>query len=244
MINKDGFAKFLKAGGRTEDVADRVFRLVQVFAEFQYGRNHVALDSATESDLDAFIEFVEQEQERLPKHDSIIPSANSYLWALRYYYQFSQNKNLAAYVAMQRQKRIKRKPFPLKDFRGIQPEQVAALAAANIQNTSQMLKAGKTAGDRQRLAKQTGLPLEAILELVKLSDLARIPGVKGIRARLYHDAGFDTLEKLAQCRVDEVLQVTQDFVQRTGFDGIAPLPAEVSFTIKTARSLPALVEYE
>jgi hypothetical protein len=244
MINKEGFQKFLKKGGRTDNVADRVIRLVQVFAEFQYGRNRAALDSATESDLDAFIEYVDQEQAQLPKHDSIIPSAKSYLWALRYYYRFSQNKNLAAYAAIQREKRIKRKPFLLKDFRGVDSEHIAALTAINIKNTSQMLKAGKTGGDRKQLAQKTGIPEKKILELVKLSDLARIPGIKNIRARLYHDAGIDTVEKLANSQVEKVLQVTQDFVRKTGFDGIAPLPAEASYSIKTAASLPVLVKFD
>ena len=33
---------------------------------------------------------------------------------------------------------------------------------------------------------------DVILELVKLSDLARIPGVKGVRARLYCGEFFKT----------------------------------------------------
>jgi hypothetical protein len=33
------------------------------------------------------------------------------------------------------------------------------------------------------------------------------------------------------------------FVDRTGFDGIAPLPKEVAFSVATARRLPRLVEY-
>lgn len=243
MKHNQNFREFLKRGGRTDEVAERVVRLVKVFADFQYGRNRSTPESATESDLDAFIEFVEQENEQLPKHDDITPNISSYLWALRYFYQYCQNNNLAAYTAMQREKRIKRKPFLLKDFRGIQPEDINALAAIDINNSHQMLKAGSTHKDRQSLASKTGLSQAAILELVKLSDLARIPGIKGIRARLYHDAGIDSVQKLAQSQVEEVLQITQEFVAKSGFDGIAPLPAEVSFSIKTARTLPDVVEY-
>ncbi len=105
-----------------------------------------------------------------------------------------------------------------------------------------MLKAGATPESRKEIAEQTKIPEDAVLELVKLSDLARIPGIKGIRARLYHDAGFDTVDKLAHSQVGEVLKVTQDFVSRTGFDGIAPLPAEVTFSIKTAQNLPIIVD--
>ena len=242
MINREGFLKYLKGSGRKDDVARRVIRLVQVFEEFLYGRSNTVLDSATESDLDAFIEFVDQEKGQFPRHDEIQPSAKSYLWALRYYYRYSQNDPLATYTAMQREKRIQRKPFLLKDFRGIHPDHLAALAVIKINNIHQMLQAGSTAKGREKLAERMGIPSAKILELVKLSDLARIPGVKGTRARLYHDAGFDTVEKLANSEVEDVLRITQDFVRETGFDGIAPLPAEVSFTIKTARALPVLLE--
>jgi hypothetical protein len=34
-----------------------------------------------------------------------------------------------------------------------------------------------------------------------------------------------------------------DFVQRTGFNGIAPLPKEAEFTVKEAKRLPRIIEY-
>lgn len=81
------------------------------------------------------------------------------------------------------------------------------------------------------------------LELVKLSDLSRIPGVKGVRARLYYDAGVDTLEKLAAWEPEALLEMVIDFVDQTRFEGIAPFPAEVRFSIATAKQLPKIVEY-
>jgi len=126
---------------------------------------------------------------------------------------------------------------------GVDPDQVAKLESAGIKNTNQMLSAGKTPESREGLATQAGLPEEVVLELVKLSDLARLPGVKGIRARLYVDAGVDTVEKLAAYEPEALLTMMTDFVQRTGFPGIAPLPKEVSSTITNARRLPKLVEW-
>lgn len=137
----------------------------------------------------------------------------------------------------------KRNPFRLREFRGVDPEHVERLAAKGIKNTEQMLAAGQTAEKRTALAQDTGIPEEAILELVKLSDLARLPGVKGIRARLYYDAGVDCVEKMATCETEALLALTAEFVERTGFDGIAPLPKEVSSTIANAKRLPRIVEY-
>ena len=134
-------------------------------------------------------------------------------------------------------------PFKLCEFRGISVDYITKLERLGIRNAGQMLLAGRTAEDRTKLAMETGIPDEALLELVKLSDLARLPGVKGIRARLYYDAGVDCVEKLAEYEPEALLALTTAFVQKTGFDGIAPLPKEVSSTIENARKLPGLVEW-
>jgi hypothetical protein len=134
-------------------------------------------------------------------------------------------------------------PFKLKDFIGVDTDQIARLEAIRVKNTTQMLSAGRTAEKRAELVFKAGIPLESVIELVKLSDLARLPGVKGIRARLYYDAGVDSVEKLASWEPEALLAVTSEFVKTTGFPGIAPLPKEVSSTIANARKLPKVVEW-
>jgi hypothetical protein len=125
----------------------------------------------------------------------------------------------------------------------VNPVHVDRLAAQGITNVEQMCKAGRTSDDRHILAERAGVPPEAVLELVKLADLARIPGLKEIRARLYYDAGVDNVEKLAAWDPVELRDMLIDFVERTGFDGIAPLPKEAASAVATARSLPKVVEY-
>jgi hypothetical protein len=78
---------------------------------------------------------------------------------------------------------------------------------------------------------------------VKLSDLARIPGLKNIRARLYYEAGVDSIKKLAVWDPEELRAMLVDFVEETGFEGIAPWPKEASSAVKTAKKLPEMVDY-
>ena len=132
--------------------------------------------------------------------------------------------------------------FKLRDFRGIDPKVITRLEARCIKNTEQLLIAGRTRRQRSRLAKEAGIPESVVLELVKLSDLARLPGVKGIRARLYLDAGVDTVEKMANWEPEPLRLMVTQYVERTGFDGTPPLPKEVSSTIANARKLPKVVE--
>ena len=131
-----------------------------------------------------------------------------------------------------REERIERTPYPLANFRGVDTAHAAALAAGGIKHVQHMLAA------------RTGVPLEAILDLVKLSSLARIPGIKGIRARLYHDAGVDTIEKLAAWEPEALRTMIVEFVERTSFDGIATMPAEARSAVRLACKLPRVVEYE
>ena len=62
-------------------------------------------------------------------------------------------------------------------------------------------------------------------------------------ARLYYDAGLDTVEKLAGREPEELSATLADFVKQSGFDGLPPLPKEVAFTVDTARCLETVVEF-
>lgn len=244
MMAMDDFYNYLKRQRRKDDVAHRATQLVKAFIEFQFGRGYSPSQQATEADLDAFVEFVEREQANLPKYGGISSSANSFLWAIRYYFKFFENKEMERYASLLREERIKRTPFKLKDFRGVNPQTVAALKQAGINNINQMLRAGKTNALRLKLARKTGIPEAEILELTRLSDPARIPGIKGVRARLYVDAGINSVEKMANMQEEEILAVTTRFVEERGFEGIPPLPGEVRYSIVKAKALPQVVEYD
>lgn len=137
----------------------------------------------------------------------------------------------------------KRNPFKLRDFRGISSEVISKLEALGIKNTDQLLTTGRTESQRATLVKESHIPEDNLLELVKLSDLARLPGVKGIRARLYYDAGVDSVEKMASWEAEPLRVMVTEYMVRTGFDGTPPLPKEVSSTIANARKLPKTIEY-
>ena len=191
------------------------------------------LDEADTADLEAFVALIEQK----PK-----ASAKGYLWGIGYYYEYTSNEEMRNFAGILREERIDRRPFPLREFRGVNPEHVEKLAMVGIRNVKEMLEAGKTARGRASLSAEAGVSGNIVSELVELSDLARIPGVKGIRARLYHDAGVKTVEKMAEWEPEDLREMVAEFVVRTGFEGIAPLPAEARFTIAKARRLPKILD--
>ena len=155
-MERDNFYKFLRKGGRTEDVAERVIRLVETYVEYLLDNAKTNPDEAHFEDLDAFVEWIDIHGDNLPKHDQIHPCAKSFLWAIRYYYKFTGNKEMANHSGVLRKNRIRRKPFALNGLRGVDLDHLEVLKAHRITNVKEMLKAGASFKYRRQLAEKTG----------------------------------------------------------------------------------------
>ena len=77
-----------------------------------------------------------------------------------------------------------------------------------------------------------------------MADLSRIRAVKAKRTRLYLESGFDTLDKLAAQDPMELHRSLVQFVEESGFDGVATQPKEAEFTVKTAQELERWITFE
>ena len=232
---KEFFEQYLRRSGRSPSATQRAIALTEEFEAFLAERDPAkALADAGVQDLDDFVAWVEEAPKR---------SAKLHLWALVYYFGFRSDDVLLERARALRSDRIQRKPFKLSEFRGIDKRQTAQLASVGIVDVAQMRDRGATPPERLALSQETGVPLESIEEFVRLSDLARIPGLKGIRARLYYDAGIDSGEALTKWEPEDLRQMLIDFVAQTGFDGIPPLAKEVRSAVAKARKLPKIIEY-
>jgi hypothetical protein len=237
MKDEETFRQFLHRKGKKAHVVDELAAQVGRFETYLTEEGYGELDTAVPADLDVYAAAVETRQ----------PGASGKaVRGLALYYHFTGRSELVARASQIREQKTakQRRIFPLKEFRGLDPAHIEKLEAAGISNVEQMLAAGATAAARQQLAAAAGVPEAAILELVKLSDLSRLGGLKSVRARLYYDAGADTIEKIAGWEPEELQTILAGYVARTGFAGIAPLPKEVSNCVRLARQLPAVVAYE
>ncbi len=233
-MDRNGFARYLKQRGKAEHVVAELIAQVERWAGFLATERGKALDAAAVSDLRDYAAHAGGRRSRIDVR------------GIALFYRFTGQDDLATAAAALRESAVatRRSAFPLKSFPGVDADAIARLRALGVTNTEQMLAAGRTPQERTALAHRSGVALAAITELVRLSDLTRLFGVKGVRARLYHDAGVDSVHKVAACAPEELLRLTSDFVQRTGFNGIAPLPKEVESTIAEARRLPRIVIFE
>jgi len=236
-LDKEEFRKFLRKNGKSQRVIDLTIAHVEEFERYlEEQKGEKKLDKANPEDLDAFISWIE-------KDESL--AAKKYLLGIRYLYEFCPNEEMAILASFRWNERVISSETPLKlgEFRGVSVADLAKLEHAGIRNVNDMIKAGQTSAKRKELSAKTGVSVATILELVKLSDMSRIQGVKGIRARLYYDAGIDTMEKMAKWNPIELREMLTKFVEKTGFNGIAPLPKEAKFTVEMAKRMPKIIEY-
>ena len=232
MSDNDEFSRFLKRMGKKQHVVEG---LVKRLGHFEAFIGDMSLEDVGEDEIMAYAESLNNDKSALKQN----------LRAVALYYKFAERPELGKLASNTREREISKTRdtgLRIKDIMGIDQGHASILAKYGIKTGPQLLEKGRTSGDRKKLAALTGIPLKNIEEYVNISDIGRIWAVKGIRARLYHDAGLD-VERLADAESDLLYRILQEWVKETGFNGIAPLKKQLEFTIKEARKLEPVVEF-
>lgn len=233
-MNEEEFRKYLKRRGKKPAVVDRNVGVLKVFISYLIEERGKSLGGVTTDDIDAFVMEIESKKQ----------SAKGYLYVLMNYFHFLGNEELLHHAKALRDTRTKRtrRVFPIKEFLNVNQDYVEKLAAIGIRNVEQMLDKGRTRKQREQLSKQLDIPEEAILELVKLSDITRIGYVKKKLSRLYYDAGLDSPAKIARFEPKRLHEFFVKFVEESGWDGMVPNPKDLVNNIRNARKLSEIVE--
>ena len=232
-MEREGFIRFLEIKKKSAKTIARYTDFVERYEVYLFEhKNGKAIEESAMEDLHDFEAWCDENFGKVGQH----------LWGVKEYYAYLLKEDLQLEAdAMIGERHLS--GFKLKDFFGVKPNSVEALEKEGITTAKEMLHAGLNERMRKELSRKTGIPEEDVLELVKLSDQARIGGHKKVRARLYHEAGFDTLDKIAACDPEEMRERLADFIRRTGFQGIPPTPGEARHTVTMAKYLKRLVEY-
>lgn len=233
-MNEVAFHGFLKKGGRSEVAIKRCIKFSNKLLQFLCDNSLGSVEQMDEEILQYYI----QELESDPTY-----SANTDLWALIYLFDFLNIEHLKIKAKELREQRIKQTPFKLKDMMCINQGDIGRLAKLDINTSTQLLARCKTHIDRRALSQESSINPEDLLELVKLSDLARVGGIKSKRTRLYYDAGIQTPQDFMIWEPIQLREMLLKWVEETNFDGIAPLMKEIEHTLSIARNLPNIIEY-
>jgi len=136
------------------------------------------------------------------------------------------------------------KPINLKDLPGVEPEVTQKLAALGIKNTKQLFTKVKTEEDRTGLAQLSQIEYEDILELTKLTDVARMKWVGPKFARLLVESDYDTAEKVVNSDYEALYQNLVRTNEATGiYQGRFGIQDMKSWVTVAIQDLPLVIQY-
>jgi len=136
------------------------------------------------------------------------------------------------------------KPIDLKDFPGVDPDVVRKLHQIGIENTEQLFPYMLTRQARSEFARQRQIEYEDMLELTKLTDVARIKWVGPKFARLLIESEYDTVEKIADSNYEELylalIRVNEETGIYKGKFGIEDMKSWVNVVVQ---DVPRVIQY-
>jgi len=133
-------------------------------------------------------------------------------------------------------------PNKLKEFTGIEKSYIEKIESHGFKNTQQLYDHVLTSHKRLMLSKKTGIPLEIILELTRLTDLSRIKWTGPTFATMLLEAGIHSVKEAAMA-VPETLhrELNQINKEKKIFRGSIGLN-DVRIFIQAASDLPMEIE--
>lgn len=125
------------------------------------------------------------------------------------------------------------KPIRLEKFAGVSEEHIEKLDGAGIRNSKQLFLQAQDRDSRERLSEETGIPIDALNELVGLSDLSRIYGVGPVFARMIYDVGVKSVHEFINYTAEDFIRIYEEQTQKKADFG----PGEIQFSLELAKEL-------
>ena len=226
-MDTENFKMFMKKSGKPEHTIRRYINSINTYENFLITKMGISNPGkAASSDLKEFVKW------GIEKLDNLYQD----LRGVKMYYIFTQNGEMEmeatkwmAYVQNESRK--------LTEFPKVNRGDIKKLASIGIITVNQFLEASRTKKDQEDLAEKSGASNETVSELLSLSILSQLPGIKKIRARLFYETGLDSYSKIAALEPEEVQQAQREYIQKTGFKGSASTYNEAQSAVMMARYL-------
>ncbi len=225
-MKDNDFRDYLKTLNYRESRIRRIIKSVSILERY-LNKNDAELKNISKEILENFL-FIQTTQIVTIYHSE----------DLARYYKFIGYDEMAGFICQLGYKYTP--PVKLNTLQ-ISSDTLKKLEKAGIKTNNQMLLHSRNQKERKQLARRISVSIEEIIKVTKLSDITRIFAVRSVRAQLYYEAGLDSVRKIAAIEPLELIEIVKDYIESSGFEGIATLPKEAEATVTNARRLPIIV---
>ncbi len=137
----------------------------------------------------------------------------------------------------------RQKPNRIKDFSCITEDTVIKLEKVGIKNTLKLYDMILTEEKRNLLSNKTGISRDEIIKLTKLTDLSRIRWVNHTFAYVLSEAGYDTVEKVANADYQELYKAVKQLNEEREIYQAHIGVRDMKMVVGSAKDLDFEIEY-
>ncbi|MEN6554168.1 MAG: DUF4332 domain-containing protein, partial [Methanobacterium sp.] len=106
-----------------------------------------------------------------------------------------------------------------------------------------LFKIIKTPDERVKLAAETKINPDEIVELTKLTDLSRVKWIGPVFAWMFLDSGTDTVEKLSKADAKTLYKKLIEINDKNGYTKSKFIESDVELCIKVSKMVPRAINY-
>ncbi|OPX43386.1 hypothetical protein CLHUN_27310 [Ruminiclostridium hungatei] len=132
---------------------------------------------------------------------------------------------------------IEPKPVLIADFPYISPPTFKKLGESCIQTSEDYFRISEGCSNPGAVNASTGISLEDAEELCVLCDLIRINGVGPVFSRILYEAGFTSVEEIANSSAGHIYNKTREINKINAFTRAIPEISEIQLCIDFAKLL-------
>ncbi len=129
----------------------------------------------------------------------------------------------------------------IRTFSSMNHAVVDSLWNIGLRTSDDILDRTATADDRHKLAEQTEIDPDLLLDLARRADLARIKGIGNLYAVLLKHAGINNIQDLARQDVEELYKRVIELNEMLKLARRIPKPANVKQWVEGARKLVPVI---
>ena len=131
----------------------------------------------------------------------------------------------------------------VEEIEGIGAAQGQKLAKASIKTVEGLLKAGATRSGRKKIAEESGISEEKILDWVNMADLFRIKGVASQFAELLKVSGVDTIKELRNRNAENLHAKLTEINAEKKVTRVVPSLSLITDFIEQAKNLEPVITH-
>jgi len=125
---------------------------------------------------------------------------------------------------------------------GVDKEYLTRLSKAGYVYMKNLLQAGRTKTDRQKLSAELDIPYETLHRIIRCCDMAQIVGLSGKVLKYIYELGYHSIAAYSQADPEEINRQALAYLSAIGKKPTLPVCSRPGNWVEDAKLVDSLIE--